>query len=154
MLHYTEVCLSPLEIPREVSICLYISGCRNSCPHCHYPALRQVDFGDLLAIYYREILSAYAPYATCVCFLGEGENTPITRKEFAYFSGIAHHMRLKTGLYSGRDVSIEPWMHIFDYIKLGSYQEKCGPLSSPSTNQVLYRNLNGIYKNCTHLFWQ
>ena len=40
---------------------------------------------------------------------------------------------------SGRDTVIEEWMREFDYIKIGAYKERLGPLYSKSTNQRLYK---------------
>ena len=48
MLYYTEVCLSPCEVPEHKSICIYISGCLNKCAECHYPLLQRMDYGDIL----------------------------------------------------------------------------------------------------------
>lgn len=63
-------------------------------------------------------------------------------------------MGKKVCLYSGRNVELENWMNVFDYIKVGSYQQFLGSLDSPSTNQVFYRkNADGIYENITHTFW-
>ncbi len=50
------------------------------------------------------------------------------------------HPELRTGWYSGRTElpdSIRP--EAFDYIKLGPWVETLGPLTSPTTNQRLYR---------------
>ena len=154
MLYYTEVHLSPLEVPYETAICIYLSGCRNRCAHCHYPELQQTDYGDPLRRYYAEILAAYAPMATCVCFLGEGRNSREEHQEFQQHCHAAKQYGLRTCLYSGRDVGIESWMDCFDYIKLGSFQEQLGPLSSPRTNQKLYRKRPSGYEEITHLFWE
>lgn len=154
MLYYTEVHLSPLEVPDENSICIYIAGCLNRCAHCHYPELQQTDYSDLLCRYYAEILAAYACMATCVCFLGGGSNTCEEHQEFQQFCDIAGQYGLRSCLYSGRDVAIESWMHCFDYIKLGSFQERLGPLSSPLTNQKLYQRKSSGYQDITHLFWE
>ncbi len=57
-------------------------------------------------------------------------------------------------IYSGRDTVIEKWMHIFDYIKLGSYREELGTLDSVTTNQRMYRkNSHNNYEDITHLSW-
>lgn len=153
MLYYTEVDLSTLEVPGETSICIYISGCQNHCANCHYPELRQNHYGDLLRRYFRDVISLYILRASCVCFLGEGANTQEEQEEFQVYCEEAHRFGFCTCLYSGRDTGIEPWMNGFDYIKLGSYQEKLGPLSSPATNQRMYQKNGAHYFDITHRFW-
>lgn len=154
MLHYTEVHLSSLEVPGENSLCIYISGCLNHCLHCHYPELQKPDHGDSLLPYYMAILELYSTQATCICFLGEGENTPSIHSEFSHYCHIAAEQGFRTRLYCGRNVKPEPWMACFDYVKVGSFKEEKGPLSSPSTNQRMYRKINGKYQDITHLFWK
>ena len=149
MLRYLEVCLSGLEVPGERSICIYISGCCNRCPDCHYPALQQAENGDLLKDYFEEIITSYLTQATCICFLGEGRAGAQEMRELAAFAKAAGQKGLKTCLYSGRDVSPEKWMLCFDFIKTGSYQKDLGPLSSPYTNQRFYQNVNGRFIDIT-----
>ncbi len=154
-LHYTEVCLSPLEVPGESSICIYLSGCINRCHNCHYPELQKEDYRDALKLYYKDIIALYLHLATCVCFLGEGKGTGVEQQELSECAKYAHGLGLKTCLYSGRDTGIEPWMHVFDYIKLGSYQEEAGPLSSRTTNQRFYvRKFDSHYKDITAIFYK
>lgn len=153
MLYYTEVDFSLLEVPGEHSICIYISGCTNRCVNCHYPKLRQNNYGDPLCIYFNDIIALYSRQATCVCFLGEGSNTSEEQNEFQKYCREAHQLGFRTCLYSGRDINIEPWMFEFDYIKLGSYQEQLGALSSPKTNQRMYKKTTTSYLDITYKFW-
>lgn len=153
MLRYTEFCLSPYEVPKEQSICIYISGCTNKCRNCHYPELQSSDNGELLYPHFADIVELYFNQASCICFLGEGKELPQEKKEFNSYAKYAHTKGLKTCLYSGRDTVIETWMHIFDYIKLGSYHEEFGALDSLTTNQRMYRkNSNNYYEDITYLF--
>ena len=154
MLKYIEVALSPLEVPQEMALCIYISGCPYCCKECHYPELQMPDYGEMLSDHYVNIMELYLSQATCVCFLGEGGCGSEEREEFQRFVTCAKAKGLKTCLYSGRDVDIEPWMHIFDYLKLGSYQPSRGPLSSPSTNQRMFRKEGDVFWDITSLFWQ
>lgn len=154
MLKYIEVALSPLEVPQETALCIYISGCLHRCKDCHYPELQLPDYGEALSDHYADILDLYLRQASCVCFLGEGRCGSEEKEEFRQFVACAKEKGLKTCLYSGRDVDIEPWMHIFDYLKLGSYQPSRGPLSSPSTNQRMFRKEGDVFWDITSLFWQ
>ena len=154
MLNYTEVALSHREVPGEVSICIYISGCLNRCAGCHYPELQKIDYGDPLSIYYSDIIDLYLRQATCVCFLGEGSCKVEDVNELQRYAAYARIKGLKTCLYSGRDVDIEPWMHCFDYVKVGSYQPLLGSLDHPSTNQRMFHKEAGAFKDITSAFWR
>lgn len=154
MLYYTEICISPHEVPGEESICIYISGCTNKCKNCHYPELQLPDYGDVLGKRLNDIISLYISQASCVCFLGEGKGCQEEIEELVKYAKYVHQKGLKTCLYSGRDTVIERWMSAFDYIKLGSYHEELGALDSKSTNQHLYRkSSNGDYEDITYMFW-
>ena len=153
MLYYSEFGLSHLEVPGESSLCIYISGCINNCPRCHYPELQLVHYGDKLAEYFRDIVDLYFSQTTCVCFLGEGESTSEDRSELVSYARYVHAAGLKTCLYSGRDADLEEWMAVFDYIKVGSYREELGPLNSSTTNQKFFKRMeDGTYKDITHVF--
>ena len=101
-LKYTEIALSPYEVPGEISICIYISGCSNKCEGCHYPELQNPDSGELLSTWYVNIVELYSHQATCVCFLGEGKGTSAEQAELNHYSDLAHERGLKSCLYSGR----------------------------------------------------
>ena len=50
---------------------------------------------------------------------------------------------LKLAWYSGvqeRSKEIDPYL--FDYLKLGPYIKRKGPLTNPRTNQIFYRKIN------------
>lgn len=96
----------------------------------------------------------YRRYATCVCFLGKGKNTLEERKEFQLITEYANSIGLKTCLYCGRDILPEKWLRVFDYIKLGSYQENFGALDKRTTNQVMLKRLENRYVNITDYFWK
>ena len=153
MLYYTEIGISHYEVPDENSVCIYISGCQNNCPDCHYQLLRRNNYGDILKVNYIDILDLYKKQATCVCFLGEGLCGDYEKQEFKKFCDIAHNRNLKTCLYCGRDTVIEEWMYCFDYIKLGSYKKELGAIDNPATNQRMFKKQNNIYIDITHRFW-
>ena len=154
MLKYTEVALSHREVPNEIALCIYLSGCLNRCPDCHYPELQRSDYGDFLSAYYADIIDLYLRQATCVCFLGEGSCGVEEREELQRYAAYAKTKGLKTCLYSGRDVDIEHWMYCFDYVKVGSYQPLLGPLDYPSTNQRMFHKEAGAFKDITSVFWR
>ncbi len=153
MLYYTETGLSHTEVPGEAVLCIYLSGCLFRCKNCHYPALQRPNYGTPLKKHYRDLIALYQHQATCVCFLGEGAGTNAEREEFRAYVNYAKRRGLKACLYSGRDTIIEPWMHLFDYIKLGSFQEALGPLDSIRTNQKMYQKTAQGYIDITSIFW-
>lgn len=113
VLYYTETGLSPYEVPEYNSLCIYISGCYNHCKNCHYPVLQKRNFGDKLLENFLKIVQLYQNQATCICFLGEGENTTCEHQEFYKMTEIDKRHNLKTCLYCGRDNDVEEWMSNF-----------------------------------------
>lgn len=152
MLYYTEFGLSEREVPGESSICIYLSGCCHNCRNCHYPLLKQKDYGERLMDYYKDIIALYRKQATCVCFLGEGANTDVEHDELRIIVKHAQLQGLKTCLYSGRDVEAEAWMQMFDYIKLGSYIEELGGLESVTTNQIFLQKTGDSFVQRNDMF--
>lgn len=153
MLYYTEIGVSTLEIPSEKSLCIYISGCQNHCKNCHYPDLKFCDYGNILKDNIISFVTAYLTQITCVCFLGEGNNKIVEHIEFFNHVKFVRRLNLKTALYSGREIFPEEWMKIFDYVKVGSYRENLGDLFCKTTNQKLYKNHRGKFKDITEFFW-
>ena len=151
MLYYCETALSNLEVPGETSICIYISGCTMRCPECHYPELQRKDYGEPLSLYLNDILDAYQDMASCLCVLGEGQQSD--RMELEAVACRGKERGLRTCLYSGRDTDIEPWMSRYDYVKTGSYRKELGALDRKTTNQRMYKKTQAGYIDITELFW-
>lgn len=126
------------EIPGETTLAVNLTGCPNGCSGCHSPHL-QADGGETLddeAL--GALLGRYGRSVTCVCFMG-GDADP---SEIVRLAGVVRRTMpgLRVGWYSGRQelpAGVVP--QAFDYIKLGPWIEALGPLSSPTTNQRLYR---------------
>ena len=137
------------EIPGEVTLALNISGCPNRCPGCHSSHLQE-DVGELLDDGLLEgLLEQYGKAVTCVCFMG-GDGCP---GEIERLARLIREKGVKTAWYSGRDTLPAGFsVALFDFIKLGRYDEKHGGLRSPSTNQRFYRVENGKLTDITHLF--
>ena len=128
------------EYPDEVTLAVNLTRCPNRCEGCHSAFLRE-DIGDELT---PERLSAlidnYGDTITCVGIQG-GDNDPeavlaICRYVKAHYEG-----RIHTGWYSGRTWQPEPEVLAasLNYLKLGPYISKFGPLRAPTTNQRIYR---------------
>lgn len=140
------------ELPGEVTLAINLTGCPNRCPGCHSPHLR-ADAGRVLdEPELRALLGRYGSSVTCLCLMG-GDAEP---SQVARLAGVARQAmpHLRVGWYSGRDrlpEGIAP--QAFDYIKLGGWVEALGPLSSPATNQRMYRvGADGALTDITERF--
>ena len=137
------------EIPDRVSLAVDISNCRGNCVGCHSPFLKK-DIGVELTPEVIDALVADHFGVNCFLFLGEG-------RDVEALLDLAAHVRslgLEVAVYSGRD-GVEDifWTH-FDYIKLGPYKPECGPLNKTTTNQRLYRVVEGRPEDITSRFWR
>lgn len=134
---YDSAGLSEIEIPVEKNLVINIT-----------------DNGDLLLDNFNNIFNSYRKQISCVCFVGEGKIDFISKEEFKHYCQIIHRHEIKAALYSNRDVEIEKWMYIFDYIKLGSENNRYGPITKEGTNQKLYKKIEDEYRDITHIFWK
>lgn len=152
MVRYYNFDIVFAEVPDQTTLAVNISGCPNHCAGCHSPHLME-DVGEPLD---RESIAAllerYGSGVTCFCFMG-GDARPA---EIARLSAEVRKMRpsMLTAWYSGRDSlpeGLDP--RAFDYIKLGAYVESLGGLSSPTTNQRMYRiGADGSMEDITYRF--
>lgn len=156
MLKYLHTQVTFREIPDEITLCINITGCKNACPGCHSPYLAE-DIGE--EIYPDTIVDFYEKYdgVSCICFMG-GDSDPIWINTLAEFVKM-NIPKWKVAWYSGRQgLSNDIEIRNFDYIKLGSYIEEKGPLSSRTTNQRMYKiiKINDAYKmeDITYKFWK
>ena len=135
MLKYVDTLVSFQEIPDEISLCINISNCPNNCPGCHSAYLKD-DIGTPLT--YTELMRILKDIRgiTCVCFMG-GDKEPWEIQRLAQF---VKEKGLKVAWYSGKqELHEDIRLANFDYIKLGPYIEELGPLTSRTTNQVMYK---------------
>jgi len=134
------------EIPDKLTLAVEISNCRGNCEGCHSPWLKN-DVGEELTPEAIDRLISDNFGINCFLFLGEG-NDPEALLRLALHLKTAHP-GLETGLYSGRTEVEQDLKDAFDYVKVGPYIEKLGPLNKKSTNQRLYHHGEDI----THRFW-
>lgn len=135
MLKYVDTLVSFQEIPDEISLCINISNCPNNCPGCHSSYLKD-DIGTPLT--YTELMRILKNIRgiTCVCFMG-GDKEPWEIQRLAQF---IKEKGLKVAWYSGKqELHEDIRLANFDYVKLGPYIEELGPLTSRTTNQVMYK---------------
>ena len=138
MLKFHSTYIGFREVPDEICLCINISGCKNNCKGCHSTFLQEVTGTSLN----RKSLSKLIQDnngITCVAFMGGDHN--INR-----IIDLAHFIKcefesLKVAWYSGRDKipeGVRICRFLFDYIKIGRYDENLGPLDSPTTNQKMF----------------
>ena len=121
------------EIPDRVTLAVDISNCQGNCEGCHSPFLRE-DIGEALTDEVIDSLVKDNFGVNCFLFLGEGKDLPALLK-------LAEHVKaigLKAALYSGRQEVEDVIYQTFDYVKVGPYMAKFGPLNERTTNQRLY----------------
>jgi len=158
MLKYVNSEVVFREIPDEIILAINISNCPCHCKGCHSAYLAQ-DIGEDLTMSKLTDLILNNPGITCVAFMG-GDSEPsevssLAKDIYDIFFG------LKVAWYSGRDeLSKDIDLCWFDYIKLGHYDEKLGPLDSLTTNQRLYKiEWDGVSEKAdmvdiTYKFWR
>lgn len=59
---------------------------------------------------------------------------------------------LKWAMYSGRQVMNEELSQLLDYYKIGPFIPKRGPLNEKTTNQRMYKKVNGQWIDITYRF--
>jgi len=158
MIKYLNSAVTFAEIPTEVTLAINITNCTHNCKGCHSPELRQ-DIGESLTAEKLNELIEKNRGVSCVLLLGEG-NSLVELKTLV--ETVKKTTSLKFALYSGAEIlPNEIWM-LFDYVKIGEYNEKAGPLTNRYTNQRLYRKIEkkkhdveGMnWEDITHLFWK
>ncbi|MFI3292434.1 MAG: anaerobic ribonucleoside-triphosphate reductase activating protein [Rikenellaceae bacterium] len=137
------------EVPDEVSLALNISGCPNRCPGCHSIHLIEDVGHELSEESLTSLVEQYRSSITCVCFMG-GDADPSQIEYLGEF--VQQRFGLKSAWYSGRN-QMPRNMKALNYIKLGDYRESCGGLNSPSTNQRMYKIVDGEPCDITSRFW-
>ena len=155
MLKYVNHDIVFQEFPDEVTLAVNLSQCPNACPGCHSMYLWG-DEGERLSLSrLRAMAEAYAGEITCVALMG-GDNDP--ESVLLILSELRRAMPgIRTGWYSGH-ASLPRCFNDYpapDYVKIGPWREECGRLSSPSTNQRMYRCLpDGSRLDITERFWK
>ena len=137
------------EIPDRVSLAVDISNCRGNCVGCHSPFLKK-DIGVELTPEIIDALVADHFGVNCFLFLGEGRDVEALLDMAAHVRSLG----LEVAVYSGREVVEDIFWTHFDYIKLGPYRPECGPLNKTTTNQRLYRVVEGRPEDITFRFWR
>ena len=140
------------EVPDEVTLTINISGCPHKCEGCHSKYLWEYE-GGFISDDLEWLIGHYKDLITCVCFMGGDQNI----SELINLSLIVKRHNLKVALYSGaddNDMYVYPWCQHFDYVKVGHYNQALGGLDHKTTNQKMYKNINGNWEDITYKFWK
>ena len=146
MLKYFDTAIVLQEVPDEISLAINITNCPNRCKNCHSPWLRE-DIGTELTYY--NIINEVKKHKgiSCILFMGGDSNHDEIIRLCAEL-----RFQYKTAVYSGNDEIDEKYIPVLDYYKVGSYQEKFGPLNCKTTNQKFYKILDGQLIDETYKF--
>ncbi len=151
MIKYTDTQVVFQEFPDEVTLAINLSLCPNRCKGCHSEYLRE-DIGKELTKDEIDRLLEKNLGITCIGFMG-GDNDTKTLLELIKY--VKEKTNITVGWYSGRDEVDSSILssNLCDYIKIGHYDEECGPLNEKTTNQKMYFLSDTGYEDITHLFW-
>lgn len=154
MIKYVNTEVVFQEIPDETTLAINISGCPCHCPGCHSNYLWEDVGTPLTTTELEHLIQSNDGMLTCVSFMG-GDAEPATVDQLAAWLH-DHHPEIKTAWYSGRiRLSRDIDKRHFDYIKLGPYIRHLGALNQSTTNQRLYRCVNGDeLEDITYRFWK
>lgn len=126
------------EIPTEVTLLFYMTGCPMACRGCHSSEYWDPNVGteidsEILTNY----LGRYKNLITTVLFMGGEWNA----EQFVKLVKTVKENGLKCGLYTGKNLSEIDHVLIenLDYIKVGKWLECCGGLDCITTNQRFYK---------------
>ena len=151
MIKYSDSFVVFEEIPDKVSLALNITNCANTCPGCHSPELA-LDMGQELTENTIDRLINENAGANCFLFMGEGRDYKRLLELAMYIKEKYPYMAV--GVYSGRDEVEDDYYKVFDYVKVGPYKEDLGPLNKRTTNQRLYKMVDGVKTDITERFWK
>lgn len=149
MIKYVDTKVVFQEYPDEITLALNISNCPYHCPNCHSSYLAE-DIGTELTDEEVSNLIDNNKGITCIGFMGGNAADILHLARY-----VKETTDLKVGWYTGSEElpsNILLNLHNFDYIKVGSYKEELGPLTSKTTNQRFYKVIDNQLVDFTYLF--
>lgn len=149
MLYISSFATGFIEIPDQISLNVYASGCFKRCANCHNSQLwmfsrEKVLDGDRFS----RLLEEYR-LSDWVCFLG-GE--PLAQPNaVAALSRVAKQKGRRVCVYTGLEFEgLGGGMDLsaIDVLIDGEYREELGGVDSPGTNQRVFVNDGGVWERC------
>ena len=138
---YTQIVLQ--EIPNEISATVVLSGCGRRCRGCHSPHYQDRNNGSFFFFDdIKDICEKYKNKASCILFFnGDMKDIDAMLDRITY----CRCMGFKVALYSGYELEEldSRLVGMLDYIKTGSYKEELGGLDKKTTNQRLWKRVDG-----------
>lgn len=135
---YVDTMVTFSEVPDEISLAINISGCNIHCPDCHSKYLWD-DIGEPLTEEVLDSLIEKNQGITCVCLMGGDNDVPQVMKFFEHIR--EKYPELKNAWYSGQELkNLKGMIHleVLDYLKVGPYIKRRGPLTEKFTNQEFF----------------
>ena len=126
------------EVPDELSLAISISGCNLGCNGCHSSETWDKSYGSELTDTILCNLLTKHKHISCLLIYDGMHHVDRLIELLA----IAKSFNLKTAMYTGLEHLEPELLAMLDYYKLGKYDKNLGGLSSPSTNQKLYKSIN------------
>ena len=154
MIKYVDEMVAFREVPNEISLCLNISNCPIHCSECHSKYLWSNQGTDLTQKELKRLIDKNKGI-TCVCIMGgDGRIGDLNKK-----AKLIKKCGLKCAFYLGSDaIPSGLKLKFVDYLKIGRFNSKYGPLNLETTNQRLYMvdclKTKNILWDITRAFWE
>ena len=135
-----------MEIPNQISMNVYVSGCMKRCHNCHNPSLWQFNSSNILDENNLDNFFKKHNMAKWICFLGG--DAIYQPKGLEKISELPKKLKKNVCLYTGVYFSQLSGVNIsnIDLVIDGPYEEQKGTVDLPTTNQHCYVNENGIWR--------
>lgn len=155
MIKYVDELIAFSEVPNEVSLCINISNCPIHCPECHSKYLWRNVGKDLTQKELKSLIEKNKGI-TCVCIMGGDGNIGDLNKKAKLIKSCG----LKCAFYLGSDaIPAGLNLHNVDFLKIGGFDSKYGPLNKETTNQRLFmidkkeKEKTCVLWDVTRAFW-
>ena len=142
-----------IEVPNCVSLDIYAVGCRNNCPNCHNPQLRDFNYPKRFTLTEKafvEKIEDSSGLIDGVCWLGgDCFYQPSAYKKLTRLVKETN-CELFNCLYTGVDFEIidSEMLIDTDIVIDGRWEGKV--ISDPETNQRIFKKINNEWKKITY----
>lgn len=154
MIKYLDYSVYTKEVPDELSLGISISGCPIQCKGCHSTHTwdrnkgKELSGNNLIRLFY-----PYHRLVSCLLFFGGEWDNSLIQIINTFKSRFNHKIALYTGCTLEEILNrSDKLINHLDYIKVGPYISKYGPINNLSTNQRMYKLINGKRKDITYKF--
>lgn len=152
ILKVSSICTGFLEVPSNISINIYVQGCKIKCKDCHTPELQNFKNGIILTTDDVSTIVNTHDMSKWVCWLG-GEPVDQIYSVIEFSKIFKEKHNLNIALYTGylfEDLTTFDILKYVDLIKDGPFIKERGPVTSPTTNQRVFLKLNNIWKQINY----